>query len=518
MKKKLPIGLQDFRSLIEDGFLYVDKTKQIFSLLESERYLFFSRPRRFGKSLLVSTLKEIFKGSRDLFKGLWIEDKIDWDSIPVIHLDFSLMVALGTRLEDGIEHELDFAASQHGIELKSKGYSLKFNELIRVLGKEKRVAILIDEYDKPIVDFLDDPDKADHNREVLRGFYAAIKGNASYIRFFFLTGVSKFSKVSIFSELNNLKDISFDPEYATLAGYTHEELQHYLKAEIEALKETYGAYYPDIWKAVKEWYNGYSWDGNNFVYNPFSILNVVSSGMMVDYWFSTGSPYWLIRLFQRKDYTILDFQNPSLNITALNTFDVRNLNIITLLLQTGYLTVKKWNPFRQSFQLGFPNKEVEISFSHHLLVEQIPNERHGPTVIQEKLQIALEAGDVEEVIGILKTTYANIAYTINANASDPIESKERYFHSIFFVILKLLGVPVEIEILTYNGRIDAIIKTQNIIYIIEFKVGAATTALQQIKEQQYHLPYTQSGKQIILMGIGFDLEQKNIGTYETATP
>lgn len=281
--KKLPIGLQDFRSLIEGGFLYIDKTEHIHQLLRSGKYFLLSRPRRFGKSLLISTLKEIFKGSRELFAGLWIEDKIEWKSSSVIHLDFSQIVSREISLEKAVHHELDAIAKAHSLNLEATSIHHKFRELIRILGQENRVAILIDEYDKPIVEYIDDLETAGTNRETMRSLYSAIKGNDEYIGFFLMTGVSKFTKVSIFSDLNNLNDISFDENFGELLGYTQAELERYFSEPIGQLKEKFKEGYPDIWGAIKTWYNGYSWDGKHFVYNPFSILNLCQKQTFMDY-------------------------------------------------------------------------------------------------------------------------------------------------------------------------------------------------------------------------------------------
>ncbi len=514
MKKKLPIGIQSFPGLIEDSYLYVDKTERIYQLFNTGKYFFFARPRRFGKSLLISTLKEIFRGNKTLFKGLWIHDKIDWDPRPVIHLDFSWISSPERSLGEGIAYALDEIAKSFDISLPEGSGGIKLKALIENLAQEKRVAILIDEYDKPIVEYIDQPELAAYNREVLRDFYSVIKGCDEYIEFFFLTGIAKFTKVSIFSDLNNLQDLSFDRRFGDLAGYTQTELEHYFGSYIPSLKEAYQDIYPDIFKAIQTWYNGYSWDGHHFVYNPFSILNLFSTETFNEYWFSSGTPTFLIKLFRSRKHNVIDFQNFKLHATELNTFDIESLEISILLLQTGYLTVKEFDRRKRIYTLRFPNKEVEFAFSLHLLKELNSATSGSTTNLLNQLENAFQSGQVDQVVALLKSLFAGIAYPINAQASDPIEAKERYFHSIFFTIVKLLGFHIDPEVLTYDGRIDAVIQTDALIYILEFKVGKAANALRQIREKNYQLKYLPLRKKIILLGIGFNAEQRNIEGYE----
>ena len=516
MKKLLPIGIQTFSNLIEDGYLYVDKTQHIFRLLEGQ-YYFLSRPRRFGKSLLISTLKELFEGNKDLFKGLWIYDKIQWQQRPVIHLEFGSISSSQTSLPEAIDYTLDQIAHEHQITLPDVTYDLKFQALIQSLGKEKKVAILIDEYDKPIVDFIDDPKQAEANRRILQDFYSVVKGSGEYISFFFITGVSKFTKVSIFSALNNLEDISYDQNFGTLTGYTQSELEDYFAEFIKDLKVEYHEVFPDILATIKRWYNGYSWDGKNFVYNPFSILNLMKKRQFMDYWFATGTPNFLIQLFKDRHYNSIDLAERHLHHSDLHSFDFETLDLPILLLQTGYLTIKEHDIKNQIYTLGFPNKEVESSFSRRLLAVTVPKNSRYHTQMLLGITRSLESGNIDEFISFLTTLFAGIAYPVNVNTSDSLLEKERYFHSIFYTILKLIGTDIEPEVLTFNGRIDALIQTKDSIYIVEFKVGSASTALQQIKAKEYHLKFNHLNKKIVLLGIGFDAEKKNISRYEVAT-
>lgn len=361
------MAYRTFAALLKEVFCMWTRQPIFINCFSLVSIFFLSRPRRFGKSLLISTLKEIFNGSRELFAGLWIEDKIDWKPTSVIHLDFSQIVSREISLEEAVHHELDAIAKDHGIDLEATTIHHKFRELIRILGQENKVAILIDEYDKPIVEYIDELETASTNRETMRSLYSAIKGNDEHIGFFLMTGVSKFTKVSIFSDLNNLNDISFDENFGELLGYTQAELESYFAEPIAQLKEKFKEGYPDILGVIKTWYNGYSWDGKHFVYNPFSILNLCQKQTFMDYWFATGTPNWLIKLFRNRNYQILDLQDFKLHLSELHTFDVDSLEVSILLLQTGYLTVKELDVFKQILTLGFPNKEVEVSFSMNLL-------------------------------------------------------------------------------------------------------------------------------------------------------
>ncbi|MCB9235500.1 MAG: ATP-binding protein [Bacteroidia bacterium] len=514
MQKKLPIGVQEFSKLIKEEYLYVDKTEIIYNLINQGIYYFLSRPRRFGKSLMISILKEIFQGNQELFEGLWIHDKMDWEACPVIHLDFSKMSEKTIGLQSALESRLAEIARENKIDLVTPNYSTQFDELIRKLGSGKKVAILVDEYDKPIIDHVDDPDKADHNREVLKNLYSVVKGNDKYIRFFLLTGVSKFSQVSIFSDLNNLNDISTDENYATLLGYTQQELEFYFKEFIPVLAQKYADYFPDILKAIKEWYNGYSWDGAHFVYNPFSILNLFEKNVFRDYWFQTGTPTFLMKLIRQNGYSPFDLKNRQLNINYFNTFDLRNIELNALLFQTGYLTMKAFNFGTNIVTLDFPNREVEEAFSIHLLAEFSQRTKEQAGSILFKLGQAVEAGETETFVELMKSMFANITYPLAPVKKSTPEHQERYYHSIFYLCLKLLGYQIDAEIMTHDGRIDAVLQTAAQIWVIEFKLGTAESALEQIQEKAYHLKYTASDKKILLLGIGFSVESRNISDFQ----
>ncbi|OQX78143.1 MAG: hypothetical protein B6D61_06140 [Bacteroidetes bacterium 4484_249] len=506
--KNLPIGIQEFSEFDQGNYIYIDKTKYIFELLKN-KYYFLSRPRRFGKSLLLNTIKEIFLGNKKMFKGLWIYDKAEWKAHPVIKISFSNIDYQKFGLEQAINNELDDIALNYSVNFKKKSIATKFKELIQILSVKEKVVILIDEYDKPIIDYIDDIPKAEENRKILKSFYSIIKDSDSYIKFFFITGVSKFSQISIFSDLNNLNDITLNRKYSKMLGYTQDELESYFPEYIKELKDAYEGVYTDIIKEIKTNYNGYSWDGKNFVYNPFSVLNLFDNLEFGDYWFRTGTPTFLMKLIKERNYTTFDLINKTIFRSELNKYEITNISLIPLLFQTGYLTIKTSNIKKDTITLDYPNKEVEKSFSIHLLAE-INNgktDKAGSLLIE--MSEALEENSVDKFIQLINVLYKGISYTI-------IDNKEKYFHSIFYIIVKLLGFTIESEVLTIDGRIDAVVFTDNNIYIIEFKAGFdSAKALEQIKEKGYHKKYTDDKRNKTLVGINFNIESKCIDDYKT---
>ena len=504
--KNLPIGKQDIKTLIEGNYVYVDKTPLIYRLITTGEAYFLSRPRRFGKSLTISTLKEIFLGNKALFKGLFIYDKIDWKPCPVIHIDFSEIVKKMLPLPDSINLILDEIAAQHNLTLKQEHYGLRFRELIKLLAQKGRVAILIDEYDKPIIDYLEKEKipQAIENREILKSFYSVLKANDENIRFLLMTGVSKFSKVSIFSELNHLNDLTTNPNYATLTGYSHDELDHYFADHLKRSAQITGI--DNLKQHVSDWYNGYSWDGKSFMFNPFSILNFFENHKFDNYWFHTGTPTFLIKLIKERSYNVSWLEGIEVPGSVFNQYEIESLEITALLMQTGYLTIKKYDYNTRLYTLQYPNNEVRQSFNDHLLRMLSENPLDQNAVLINNMYKSFLSNDMEKFINLCKVMYKNISYPI-------IDDKENYYHSIFYTMLKLLGYNIETEILTADGRIDAVIKTQNHIFIIEFKLSTPEEALAQIKKKEYALKYASDPRKKILLGIGFDTEQKNIGGF-----
>jgi hypothetical protein len=504
--RKYPIGLQDFKGIIEDGFMYVDKTRLIHTLIGSGKYYFLSRPRRFGKSLLLSTIKQVFSGNKDLFKGLWIEDHWNWEQKhPVIHIGISKISYQELGLREALSLELDNLAEESGLSLNSLDLKSKFMELIRKASLKGKVVILIDEYDKPIIDYLDEPEKAELNRAVFKEFYSVLKDADSYLRLLMITGVSRFSKVSIFSDLNNLRDITLVPSFATLTGITQEELESNFAGEITELQNTH----PDILHDLKTWYNGYSWNkGKDTVYNPFSLLNFMADREFNNYWFQTGTPTFLIdHMKQNREFLP---ENISLGANALSNFDMEHLSTGPLLFQTGYLTIKSYDAQSGLYELGYPNKEVEDSLNDALLSAYRNVFPGGDSMaVKDELGESLKKNDIEGMIKALDTIISTIPY------DHWVAESESIFHIIAFLSFRKLGVGVNSEPHSAKGRCDIIISTDHYIYALELKLNSTPAkALQQILQKEYLAPYQTDKRKKIAIGINFSSKERKVTGYE----
>ncbi len=512
--KNLPLSIQTFRDFIDQDYIYVDKTKQIHDLFATGgRYYFLSRPRRFGKSLLISTLSEIFSGNKELFKGLWIYDKIEWAKYPVIHIDLSKMdFETPTKLKESLKQFLHKTAVSYDVTLdEKKTYKESFVELIEKLSSLGRVVILVDEYDKPITEFLEAGkiETAKNIRKVLKNFFGVIKGSDAFLRFVFITGVSKFSRVSIFSDLNNLRDITLSQQFAVLVGYTEAELVHYFEPYLTQLADEAGMNKKQSANEIKHWYNGYSWDGENFVYNPFSILNLFTEKRFRNFWFTSGTPTFLIQLIRRNKSEIREFENLTVNNYIFDSYDIENIDIAALLFQTGYLTIKRITieDREETYHLSYPNKEVRDSFLTYLFGEFSRKDIIFSSRFLKRIDELVKAGDIDGFIREIKSLFASIPSHIF------IGDREAYYHSIIYLILKLAGAEVRCEDPTNIGRIDAVLETGNKIYIMEFKLGSEHEAMEQIKKMKYYEKYLGSGKEIALLGVGFVPKKRNIGNH-----
>jgi hypothetical protein len=512
--KKLPLNIHTFSKFVKGNYLYVDKTKSIYNLITGPgEYFFLSRPRRFGKSLLISTLVEIFSGNKELFKGLWIYDKIEWTQYPVIHIDCSKLTfktpdmlekSLGTRIEKmAADYNIQL---DHGLFLKEK-----FGQLLEKMSQKQKVVILIDEYDKPMTEYMEagEIEVAKNIRRVLKGFYGVIKGSDAFLHFVFITGVSKFSKVSVFSDLNNLRDITLSKQFTELLGYTETELKHYFEPYMVPMAHEMKMSQKQLLAEIRQWYNGYSWDGENFVYNPFSILNMFAEKSFGNFWFSSGTPAFLIKLIKNQQYDVVEFENLPVKSYTFDSYDIENMEIASLLFQTGYLTIKKITieNLEKLYQLSYPNKEVLDSFLTHLFGEYTQKKLSFGTRILERMRKTIAADDMDPFLQEIKSLFASIPYHIF------IGEREAYYHSIIYLVLRLNGAHVRCEDPTNIGRIDAVLETGKKIYIMEFKIGSEQEALEQIKELKYYEKYLGSTKEIVLMGIGFDPEKRNISNY-----
>ncbi len=524
--KKLPAGESGFEKIRQGDWLYVDKTEIIHRLISEGTYFFLSRPRRFGKSLLVATLKALFEGRKDLFEGLWIYDRHDWEQkYPVIAISFNGIDYPNLGLEAARRESLDIEAKTFGIVLEAESAKSKFRELILELGKREKVVVLIDEYDKPILDYLHDYQQGDKNRDVLKSFFGVLKDTTvvDVLRFVFLTGVSKFSKVSVFSELNNLTDLTQHPNYTTLLGITQAELNTDFAEHIEALAKKLKISREALLEKAKHWYDGYSWDGINFVYNPFSLLHLFNTGKFSNYWFQSGTVSWVVKNLRLTQANLPALENMAVGPEFFEKFELSSLDYTTLLYQTGYLTIKSVQQGEddddERFFLSYPNHEVRRSLLKNLLEEyaHLPSSKVGSTIWQ--LEDALKANDLPAFIALFKVVFADISNRMLKQyiQQNKIELWEAYYQTVIYVALNLTGNKVACEVQTNHGYIDAIARTDKYIYIMEFKVGTAEEAMKQIRDRRYFEKFMNEGKQIFLVGIGFDAEERNISDWKVET-
>ncbi len=517
--KKLPIGEQNFDRIREDGQLYVDKTRQVFDLINYANYIFLSRPRRFGKSLLVGTLEAIFQGKKEMFQGLWIADKIEWESYPIIRLDFA-GIPFGTDLStfnESIMLELRRVAKEYEIAIFVTDSRLFLSELLVELHRQtgKRVVLLIDEYDKPITDHLTKPDFAEEIREWLRKFYEVLKGKSGHIHFLFMTGISKFSKMSIFSVLKNLKDISLKPEFNDIVGFTEADLDQYFAPYLSKMAIRENISEEVLREKVRNWYNGYSWsDGQQRIYNPWSIINLCSDLEFHNFWFSSGTPGFLIQLIRDKYATerdrppaVEEFDRVPAIEQTFDSYDLRRIDLTALLFQAGYLTIleKQRSGDDTLYILGYPNHEVRWSMSAHVL-EAFTHINLGLEIMPKAIMLrdSLRRADSEKFMLLIRSLFAGIPY-------DVLQKVNEYFYeSAFYFLFNMLGIErLVLEKSSYHGKADGVLDWEGKVYVFEFKFARKGTmkalldsAALQIKERGYHHPYLGSGKPVFLVAVG----------------
>ncbi len=519
--KKLPAGESSFSEIRQGDWLYIDKTEVIHKLLQEGKFYFLSRPRRFGKSLTVSTLKAIFEGRKDLFEGLWIYDQLDWqEKYPVILLSFNGIDYKTHGLEKALTLELDKVAAGYELQLEGTSSKDKFKELIERLSERENVVILIDEYDKPINDFLHEFGQADQNRGILGNFFGVLKDAAlvDHIRFVFLTGVSKFSKVTLFSELNNLTDLTLHPGFSTLLGITQQELETYFAEHIEAMCAATRVTKSELLRKIRHWYNGYTWDGENFVYNPFSMIHLFHRKKFSNYWFQSGTTSWLVKNLYLKQTDLPGLENMVVGPEFFEKFDIANIDFITLLYQTGYLTIKSIEVADDDewYTLNYPNHEVRNSLLKNLFEEyaHIETSKLGETM--RRLDGTLRENDLPAFIEHFKTIFADISNRMLRQyvQQNSLQLWEAYYQTVVYIALNLTGSRIASEVQTNKGYIDAVVETDKYVNIMEFKVGKAKDAMQQIKDKGYFEKFLGKGKIIQLLGIGFDPEERNIGDWD----
>ena len=512
-ERKLPIGIQSFEKLREGGYLYVDKTEEVYRMVSTSVPYFLSRPRRFGKSLLLSTMEAYFQGRKDLFHGLAIERfETEWKEYPVLHLDLNARkYAQVSDLTNMLNQYLEEWEQKYGTEKRERSPEERFAYMIERAYKQTGlpVVVLIDEYDKPLLQALLDDSLLDEFRRILKAFYGVLKSADRYLRFVFLTGVTKFAQVSVFSDLNQLNDVSMKPAYATICGIAAKELLHTFKPEIKRVGERNGLSFDDTVRRLTDMYDGYRFEESaERVFNPFSLLNVFDAGKFDNYWFQTGTPTYLADILKRSDYDLrLLIEGVEVPSSAFTAYRAETNNPLPMIYQSGYLTIKDYDAEGDLYTLGFPNDEVRYGFLNFLspYYTMVPDSETGFHIV--KFMRELKAGEVEAFMERLKVFFAGIPYELTVNT-------ERYYQAIFYVVFTLLGRFVQTEVRSSRGRADAVVWTDDFIYVFEFKLaGSAREALRQIGEKGYLIPYVLDGRKLVKVGVNFDKDIRNIGEF-----
>ena len=507
--KPVTSAIYTFEDLRRGDYVYVDKTAFIHELIAVSKGIYFlSRPRRFGKSLTVSTLKAIFQGKRELFEGLAIAERdYDWKTHPVIHLDMGGSGAKNAaELRDYLMYSLGFIAQDMGVVLREATPSLAFMELIREVSRKTPVVILIDEYDKPILDNIEKPEVA-AIREELEAFYGVVKTTEPYQRFVFITGVAKFTKVSVFSKLNHLTDITMNDRFATMLGYTQTELETCFAEHIAAAAQKQGVSREELLTGMRRWYNGYRFEENaETVYNPVSVAQFFfNDGKFKNYWFETGSPGVLFELAKKWNFDFEDALTRPIQDLAFSQFDVDKLQPLPLLMQTGYLTICKTVILPRggtAYYLGFPNYEVESAFETFLLMDYLPGVQPDPAL--DRIFETLSSGDHEAFIEELNSLLGAIPWQLHIK-------HESYYHTVAYMAMRLVGLSATAEESVHSGAIDFGVTIGDTVYLFEFKLNkSADEAIAQIKKKNYASKYAASGKRVILFGVNFNSEKRQI--------
>ena len=520
MKRKLPIGIQGFEGLRNDGYIYVDKTAYLYQLAHEGKPYFLSRPRRFGKSLLLSTMKAYWEGKRELFSGLAIEelesDNPDaWKSYPVFYFDFNGVNYQETgALEESLNIQLKRWESNYGCKSENSTLSERFQNLLLAAREQTglRCVILVDEYDKPLLDVIENKALQEHNKEVFKGFFSTLKSFDEYIQFIFITGVSKFHKVSIFSDLNQLRDISINEEYSGICGITEDETGENFYEEVVAFAKRRDMTIQECRDALKKQYDGYRFHPDGVaVYNPYSLLGALLDKDFGSYWFETGTPTFLVKELRKNYFDVRSFTDKTIfaNEAVLKDYTGDNLDPIPLLYQTGYLTIVDYDSKRRRYALGFPNEEVKYGFLESMMPSYIPMSRAGNKLDIFTLDEYIETGELEKVRDVLAGLFANITYTLE---TDPFE---HYFQAVIYLTFTLLGKFVQCEMHTYTGRIDCKVETRDYIYLFEFKRDdTAQAALAQIESKDYALPFIADSRKLYKIGVSFDSGSRKLVGWE----
>ncbi|WP_314646753.1 AAA family ATPase [Prevotella multiformis] len=509
---KYPIGIQSFERIRQDGYAYVDKTQEIYQLTSKGKYYFLGRPRRFGKSLLLSTLEAYYSGHRDLFRGLYIDTvEKEWEVHPILHLDLNTANYKEPDSLDAVLHNsLTEWEKLYGAEPSETTAPLRFKGIVERAAKltGQKTVILIDEYDKPLLQNMTNAVRQEHFRNSLKAFYSVLKTQDRYIEFALLTGVTKFSKVNVFSDLNNLNDISMDRAYATICGITEEEIDTCFKDSVEELARANGLTIEETRARLKELYDGYHFTPTSAgIYNPFSVLCTFSKQEFNNYWFETGTPTFLAEMLKNFQYRLPDLTKEQVTADVLNSIDSTSLNPVPIIYQSGYLTITGYNERFKRYRLGFPNKEVEEGFLNFLLPSYAPIEAKSEFDIIEFVN-DVETGNPQQFMERLRTLFADTDYKIVGNA-------ELYFQNVLYLIFKIMGFYIQVERPTANGRMDAIIQTADYVYIIECKLDkTADEALRQIEDNAYARPFAMDRRKLFKIGVNFSTKTRGIESYK----
>jgi len=506
---KYPIGIQDFGEVRRGGYAYVDKTALMYKMLSEGKYYFLSRPRRFGKSLLLSTMEAYFRGQKELFNGLAVEQlEQEWLAYPILHLDLNTEKYDTPEALTGILNsnlcgwEKDYGTESYEVSLGSR-----FMGVIRRAFEKtgRQVVVLVDEYDKPMLQAISNEVLQTEYRNTLKAFYGALKSCDRYIRFAFLTGVTKFGKVSVFSDLNNLIDISIDNRYTTICGITEEELHRNFDESVAELANANKMSKEQCYGRLQRDFDGYHFDiGAPGMYNPFSVLNTLASLQFRDYWFETGTPSFLVHQLKKTNYPLEEMTREELTADTLNSIDIMDENPLPLLYQSGYLTIKSFDDRFQAYRMGFPNREVEEGFIKYLVPFYSPNKAEKSQLFISHFIRDIEKGNVERFMQRMETFFAGNDYQVMGKA-------ELYFQNTLYVLFKLMGFYVDVERHTTDGRMDILIQTADYVYILELKIDqSADVALQQIEEKQYAAAFAGDTRRIFKIGVNFSSETRRM--------
>ena len=517
-RKKFPIGVQSFDILRNENYVYVDKTALVYDIVKEGRVYFLSRPRRFGKSLLLSTFEAYFKGRKELFEGLAIGEKeTEWTEYPVLRFDMiGKTYATPDDLIARIGNQLSEYESVYGRNEDELSVDLRFGGLIRRAYEKtgRKVVVLVDEYDAPLQLTMHDPELNDTYRRIFKGFYGNLKMYDACLKFVFLTGVSKFGKVSVFSDLNNLKDISMDDRYITVCGITETEMHRYFDDDLRQMAAKLEMTFDELCQRLKEKYDGYRFNENEAegLYNPFSLLGAIDAMRLDDFWFNTGTPTFLVEMLKRDNYNMIDVEKTEMTLSELSNISVDSNDPIQILYQTGYLTIKGYDSETGICTLGFPNEEVKNGFYKNLAPIYIQKSDRTYQETSINIKKTLVRNDIDGFMNVIRDFLPEISYIFHDNQRYP----ERHFQEIIYILIVAAGFAARVEEMSPKGRSDIVVETRTSVFVIELKMNRPPEkALGQIDEKLYLERYRRTGKRLYSVGVEVDMEKRNIGSWKS---